>query len=337
MNHLTFKKAKELISKFKQARVLVVGDLIMDHFIWGRVNRISPEAPVPVVKVVSESFMLGGAANVANNIRSLGGKVTLCGVIGRDDMGRGFVHELRTRGIPTEGIVVADGMPTTVKTRVIAHSQQVVRVDRERGDGIDRASTDGILDYCKKKVKKVNAIVISDYAKGVILKGLVEGLVDMAQEKVVAVDPKISHFDFYKGATIVTPNTEEATRASGVEIKDEASLLKAGKVLLDIVGSNAILITRGEHGMSLFEGYEKVTHLPTVAREVYDVTGAGDTVIGAIALALAVGATMKEAAVVANYAAGIVVGKVGTAAVTPKELEAAIGEGTSKGKKGSKQ
>lgn len=326
VSHLTLKRACGFITNFPKAKVLVVGDLILDHFIWGKVNRISPEAPVPVVKVVSESLMLGGAANVANNIHSLGGRVMVCGVVGQDDAGRNFIHELRVRGIPTDGIIVEDERPTTIKTRIIAHSQQVVRFDRERVDGIDPATVRAILDYTRKRIDRVDAIVVSDYSKGVISKELVEGLVDIAKGvgKVIAVDPKVSHFGFYKGATIVTPNTEEASKASGIEIEDEVSLLHAGERLLNILGSDALLVTRGEHGMSLFERNGEVTHFPTVAREVYDVTGAGDTVIGTMALALATGAAMKESAVLSNYAAGIVVGKVGTATVTPRELESAI-------------
>lgn len=326
VSHLTLKRACSFITNFPKAKVLVVGDLILDHFIWGKVNRISPEAPVPVVKVVSESLMLGGAANVANNIHSLGGRVMVCGVVGQDDAGRNFIHELRVRGIPTDGIIIEDERPTTIKTRIIAHSQQVVRFDRERVDGIDPATVRAILDYTRKRIDRVDAIVVSDYSKGVISKELVEGLVDIAKGvgKVIAVDPKVSHFGFYKGATIVTPNTEEASKASGIEIEDEVSLLQAGERLLNILGSDALLVTRGEHGMSLFERNGEVTHFPTVAREVYDVTGAGDTVIGTMALALATGAAMKESAVLSNYAAGIVVGKVGTATVTPGELESAI-------------
>lgn len=333
VSHLTLKKAYSFIAKFPMAKVLVVGDLILDHFIWGKVNRISPEAPVPVVKVVSESLMLGGAANVANNIHSLGGKVMVAGVIGRDDAGRNFIHELRVRGIPTDGIIVEDERPTTIKTRIIAHSQQVVRFDRERVDGIDPATVRAILDYTRERIDRVDAIVVSDYSKGVISQELVEGLVDIAKGggKVIAVDPKVNHFGFYKGATIVTPNTEEASRASGIEIEDEVSLLQAGRRLLNILGSDALLVTRGEHGMNLFEGNGEVTHFPTVAREVYDVTGAGDTVIGTVALALATGATMKESAVLSNYAAGIVVGKVGTATVTSGELKSAIKGGAHKG------
>ncbi len=319
-------KAVSIINNFKNATVLVVGDLIMDHFIWGKVRRISPEAPVPVVEVNSESLMLGGAANVVNNIHSLGGNVFVCGVVGKDDMGKALVHELRSKGIPSDGVIVEKNRPTSVKTRIIAHSQQVVRFDREKRDKIHPDTIKAIMDFMKEKINSIDAIVISDYAKGVISGDIVEEIVTLAngKGKPVAVDPKVSHFDCYKYVTIVTPNSDEASQASGVDIEDEASLLRAGEVLLNKLGSEAILITRGEHGMSLFENNGGITNIPTVAKEVYDVSGAGDTVIGAVALSIAAGASFKEAAVISNFAAGIVVGKVGTATVTPGELKNAM-------------
>lgn len=326
---LTYRKGLDIVNNFKRARVLVIGDLIMDHFVWGKVRRISPEAPVPVVEVNSESLMLGGAANVVNNIHSLGGKVLVTGVIGRDEMGKNLVHELGLKGISADGIFVEEKRPTSVKTRVIAHSQQVVRFDRERKDKIHLDTMKTIVDYTRKKINSVDSIVISDYAKGVISEELVEEVVSIARkkDKPVAVDPKVVHFDFYKSATIVTPNNDEASKASGIDIEDDDSLLRAGEVLLNKLGCEAILITRGEHGMSLFENNGGITHIPTVAQEVYDVSGAGDTVIGALALAIATGANFKGAAVISNFAAGIVVGKVGTATVTPEELTIAIKDG----------
>ena len=323
------KRAVAILNNFKKAAVLVIGDLVMDHFVWGKVRRISPEAPVPVVEVSSESFMLGGAANVVNNIHSLGGKVLVCGVVGRDEMGKKLVHELRLKGISSDGVIVEDGRPTSVKTRVIAHSQQVVRFDREKKDKIHLDTMKTIMDYLKEKIRFVESIIISDYAKGVISEELVEEVISLAKKKgkPVAVDPKVSHFDFYKYATIVTPNNDEASKASGIEIENEAGLLRAGEVLLNKLGSDAVLITRGEHGMSLFENNGEITHIPTVAKEVYDVSGAGDTVIGTVALSMASGASLKEAAVISNFAAGIVVGKIGTATVTPKELKDAVDNG----------
>ena len=323
---LKLKRGMGILNNFKKATVLVLGDLVMDHFIWGKVRRISPEAPVPVVEVNSESLMLGGAANVVNNIHSLGGKVLVCGVVGKDDMGKNLMRELRLKGITSDGVIVEENRPTSVKTRVIAHGQQVVRFDREKKDKIHLDTMKGIMDYLREKIRFVDAIVISDYAKGVISEELVEEVISLAKKKgkPVAVDPKVSHFDYYKYATIVTPNNDEASQASGVDIESDSSLLRAGEVLLNKLGSDAVLITRGEHGMSLFENNGGITHIPTVAQEVYDVSGAGDTVIGTVALAIASGASFKEAAVISNFAAGIVVGKVGTATVTPEELKNAL-------------
>lgn len=326
--YLSVKKANSIIGRFAKARILVIGDLIMDHFIWGKVRRISPEAPVPVVEVTSESIMLGGSANVVNNIHSLGGKSLVTGVIGNDYDGKKLISSLRERGIPTGGIIVDSKRPTTIKTRVIAHSQQVVRFDRERRDKIDPACTARVLGYVKKAVRSADLVVISDYAKGLITQRLVEETSGMCERlgKPIAVDPKVEHFDYYRGCTIVTPNNLEATQASGVEIEGAESLHRAGEALFNKLGCEALLITRGENGMSLFEPGEQ-THIPTVAKEVFDVSGAGDTVIGTLALALASGASFKEAAVLANFAAGVVVGKVGTATLTTDELREAVAAG----------
>ncbi|HLB25762.1 MAG TPA: D-glycero-beta-D-manno-heptose-7-phosphate kinase [Nitrospirota bacterium] len=313
------------IGGFKDASILVVGDVMLDHFIWGKVTRISPEAPVPVVDINHESVMLGGAANVLNNIISLGGRAGLCGVVGHDEMGRRVVHELRLRNVNTDGLVVEEGRPTTVKTRVVAHSQQVVRFDRENKGEINADTERFILD-CARKQDPLSGIIVSDYAKGVVTKRLVGGLVKIAGERGVplAVDPKVGHFDFYKNVTVVTPNNLEASQAAGFDIVDDGTLAAAGKRLLEKLRCDAVLITRGEHGMSLFRKDGSPVHIPTVAKEVYDVTGAGDTVIAVFMLALASGAPMHEAAVIANHAAGIVVGEVGTATVSPERLRKAV-------------
>ena len=314
------------LGRFSETSLLIIGDLMLDHFIWGKVSRISPEAPVPVVDISHESMMLGGAANVLNNIVSLGGKAAICGVIGRDEMGQRLVHELRLKGVETGGVIVEESRPTTIKTRVVAHSQQVVRFDRENKGDIEGSTEKLILDYARNKDHSISGIVISDYAKGVVTKRLVSGLVKVARERGIplAVDPKVSHFDFYKGVTIVTPNNLEASQAAGMEITDDSSLQAAGRKLLDRLKGDAVLITRGEHGMSLFERGKDPVHIPTVAKEVYDVTGAGDTVIAVFMLALAAGAGMREAAVIANHAAGIVVAEVGTATVKPEQLKRAL-------------
>ncbi len=326
--YLSLKRAKTLIGRFPDSRVLVIGDLIMDHFIWGKVRRISPEAPVPVVEVTSESLMLGGSANVVNNIFSLGGRSLVTGLVGGDWDGKKLINSLKEKGIDAAGIIVDDKRPTTIKTRIIAHSQQVVRFDREKKDAVDQDSSAQVLGYIRKAAKKADVVLISDYAKGVVTETLAAETISLCKRlgRPVAVDPKVEHFDYYRGATIVTPNNLEAGQASGVEIESEASLHRAGEVLLNKLGCKALLITRGENGMSLFEG-DSDTHIPTVAREVFDVSGAGDTVIGTLALAIAAGATFKEAAVIANFAAGVVVGKVGTATLTPAELLSAITAG----------
>ena len=319
-------KLIEYIQNFHKATVLVIGDLIADHYIWGKVDRISPEAPVPIVDVQRESYMLGGAGNVANNILSLEGRVRICGVVGQDEMGRWITHSLRSQGVDTNGIIVEEGRPTTKKTRVVAHSQHVVRFDHESKGEISEDAQEMILEYVKTNLKDIKVLVISDYAKGVITRYLVKKVLELAMENHihVVVDPKMKHFDYYTGATIITPNTSEASIASGVNIQSEESLFSSGKILLNQSGSSAILITRGEHGMSLFEKKGMVTHIPSVAREVFDVTGAGDTVVSTLALSLAMGSSLSDAARLSNYAAGIVVGIVGTGTVSREQLMATV-------------
>ena len=326
--YLNIRRAHSIIDKFPRARVLVIGDLIMDHFIWGKVKRISPEAPVPVVEVTSENLMLGGSANVVNNIHSLNGGALVTGIIGRDSDGAKLVQALKAKGIPADGIVTDASRPTTIKTRIVAHSQQLVRFDREKRDKIGAQTFEKVVAYIKKAVRSADIVVISDYAKGLITETLVQETSELCSKygKPIAVDPKVEHFDYYKGVTIVTPNNLEASQASGIEISDGPSLHRAGEFLYNKLGCKALLVTRGEHGMSLFEP-DSVTNIPTVAKEVYDVSGAGDTVIGVLALSLAAGASFKEAAVLANFAAGVVVGKIGTATLTRDELTEAVGEG----------
>jgi D-beta-D-heptose 7-phosphate kinase/D-beta-D-heptose 1-phosphate adenosyltransferase len=321
------KRLCRIVDRFLTARILVVGDLMLDHYVWGNVSRISPEAPVPVVSVTRENMLLGAATNVVNNIHSLGGNVSLCGVIGRDDAGRQLIQMLGTEGIGTDGLIVEEGRPTTIKTRVIAHSQQVVRFDRETKNGIRPETHDRIFEFVKRKVNEgLDALVLSDYSKGVITKELVKDIVTLARKKdvIVSVDPKVNHFGMYSGVTILTPNTKEASIGSKIDIEDDKSLMKAGTLLLKQLKCGAVLITRGENGMSLFERSGRITHIPTEAQEVFDVTGAGDTVISTLTLAMAAGATLVDAARISNYAAGIVVGVVGTGTVKPKELKRKI-------------
>jgi len=324
------KRLMKYIDRFPSTRTLVVGDVMLDQYIWGQVSRISPEAPVPVVNVTKESVLLGAATNVVNNVHSLGGQVSVCGVIGNDEAGRQLVQMLRVKGIQTDGLIVENGRPTTIKTRVIAHSQQVVRFDRETKVGIERDTHKRIFEYIRQQEKSgLDAIVLSDYSKGVVTKDLVRDIVKLARKKglIVSVDPKVNHFGIYSGVTILTPNTKEASIGAKIEIEDDESLFKAGALLLKRLKCNAVLVTRGEHGMSLFERGDRVTHIPTMAQEVFDVTGAGDTVISTLTLAMAAGAGMVDAARLSNYAAGIVVGVVGTATVKPDELRQKIVSG----------
>jgi D-beta-D-heptose 7-phosphate kinase/D-beta-D-heptose 1-phosphate adenosyltransferase len=317
------------IKKFKGGKVLVIGDLILDQYIWGPVSRISPEAPVPIVNVSSETLHLGGAANVSNNVRSLGGRVDLCGVIGADEPGRQFADVLRSHGIGSDGVLIDRDRPTTRKTRIVAHNQQLVRFDVERCHAISGVLEARISQYVAACIRSVAAVVVSDYAKGVITARVMADLTGLAdRHKIpVIVDPKVGHIGYYKGVTVLTPNHLEAIQAAGLQGEDESALLEAGRQLHQRLGCRAVLITRGERGMSLFEAGGTVTHIPTVARQVYDVTGAGDTVVATLALALAAGAPMRQAAKLANYAAGIVVGMLGTGTVTPAQLQEALAHG----------
>ena len=324
-------KLLNYLDQFPKARVLVVGDLMVDHYIWGNVNRISPEAPVPVVEVTSESIRPGGAANVFSNIVALDGQVELCGVIGSDEPGRWLQQEVKQYGASVDGLIIEDHRPTIQKTRVVAHSQQVVRFEREKRQSIASSTHQKIFEFILNQMESMgrcDCLILSDYAKGVITQGLTKDILRLAQKNRVPiiVDPKVKHIDYYHEVTVITPNHLEASQASGVEIMDEASLLEAGQRLLKRLNCQAVLITRGEKGMSLFERNGKVTHIPTMAKEVFDVTGAGDTVVGTLALALAAGATLTEAATLANHAAGVVVGIVGTATVSRQMLKEAIME-----------
>jgi D-beta-D-heptose 7-phosphate kinase/D-beta-D-heptose 1-phosphate adenosyltransferase len=322
------KSLRPFIQRFPQASILVVGDLILDHYVMGRVSRISPEAPVPVVHVESESLRLGGAANVFSNILALGGKADLCGVIGTDESGRLLMKELGNKRSGRGGVVIDHDRPTTKKSRIIAHNQQIVRYDVEGRSELKPALQRRILQYVESRLRELSCVVVSDYAKGVISATLMSELTRLAALRriPVVVDPKVEHFSYYKGVTVITPNHLEATQAAGVHGDDDQAINEAGAMIRQRLGCQSVLITRGEKGMSLYEGDGESWHLPTRARQVYDVTGAGDTVIGTLALGLSTGASVKTGAILANCAAGIVVGMVGTATVSPKQLLEALGE-----------
>ena len=322
MKNQDFNKLNSIISNFRNANVLVIGDLILDEFIWGDVSRISPEAPVPVVWVKRESFMPGGASNVANNLSSLGAHTYLAGVVGDDERGAILKGELEQKGIDISGITTDASRPTTLKTRVVAQHQQVVRIDKEKIEALSDAMISRIINYTKRIIGKIDAIIVEDYGKGVITPKLLKQVVPLAKlhKKIISVDPKEEHLKYYQGITLITPNNHEASKAVGFEIKDDTTLKKAGKAMLKKFKCKIVLITLGENGMAVFQKDETMKHIPTVAQEVFDVSGAGDTVIACYTLALAAGATPVQAAHISNCAAGIVVGKVGIAVITPEEL-----------------
>ncbi|NQT95461.1 MAG: D-glycero-beta-D-manno-heptose-7-phosphate kinase [Candidatus Omnitrophica bacterium] len=328
MHNHSLSKFNKIISRFKKARVLVIGDIMLDRFIWGTVSRISPEAPVPVVWSKSESFMPGGAANVANNIRVLGAKAYMCGVVGDDEEGRAIISELVKNKIDSKGIVVDKTRPTVNKTRIIAHHQQVVRIDKESDDLVSYSIVKKILKFARERIDDIDAIIIEDYGKGLIVPQLIKELISIAKKhkKIIMVDPKENHLNFYKGITAMTPNRKEAEITSGIVIKNENSLKKAGRKLLQHLRAEAVLVTLGEDGMALFRKKGDFVHIHTVAQEVYDVSGAGDTVIATFALSKASGADMVEAAHISNIAAGIVVGKLGIATCNAKELESHLSQ-----------
>jgi len=303
--------------------MLVVGDIMLDKFIWGTVSRISPEAPVPVVWAKSESFMPGGASNVSSNIHTLGAKSFMCGIVGDDEEGKTIVAELAKSGINSEGIFTDKTRPTINKTRIIAHHQQVVRIDKESDGPVKIPIIKKILNFAKEKISEVDGIIIEDYGKGLIVPLLIKDLISLARKhkKIIMVDPKEEHLNLYKGVTSITPNRKEAEIASGITIKSESSLKKAGKILLKRFRAESVLITLGEDGMAVFGSKGNWSHIDTVAQEVYDVSGAGDTVIATFALARASGASIIEAAHLSNIAGGVVVGKLGIATCSSGELK----------------
>ncbi|MFQ5510571.1 MAG: D-glycero-beta-D-manno-heptose-7-phosphate kinase [Candidatus Krumholzibacteriia bacterium] len=318
---LTRAQVEAYISRFESARIRVLGDIMLDRYFWGEVERISPEAPVPVVRVSRKSARLGGAANVAANLRSLGVGVELAGVVGDDRAGSEVVELLQAQGIDTAAVEVREGGETTEKVRIIAQNQQVVRADFEHGgDARKRRAT--VKSNLRRQVKECDALVISDYGKGVIHR---DGLCEVIEAwraggKPVLVDPFVRHFRWYSGASIVTPNTREAASFFDAATGREELFSRLGFRIRDELSLDALLITRGEEGMSLFLGGNEQVQIPTVAKEVYDVTGAGDTVISVLAAAMACGVPLVEAVVVANQAAGEVVKEIGTTAITASSL-----------------
>ena len=332
------KSLRKIIGKFNKAKILVVGDLILDQYIWGFVDRISPEAPVPVVRANRRNYVPGGAANVANNISALGAKVSLCGILGDslDPATEKFQSEAKKLGIDTKGVFFEEGRKTTLKTRIIAGHQQVVRVDWEDVHNISGHIKARLSRFLADNIKKFDAVIIEDYGKGLLDRELTRDIIKRARDfkKIVTVDPKENNFDCYKHATCITPNRKEAQNAIRyLKMNDRGNLFRiyketlstdsdiknAGEKILEYLQLESLLITLGEGGMWLFErGRDK--RIATQAQEVFDVSGAGDTVISSFTLALCAGASKLEAAHIANFAAGIVVGKLGTAVTDSREL-----------------
>lgn len=316
-------RAAALLGKIRERSVVVVGDVMLDEFIWGDVSRISPEAPVPVVDVRSESTHLGGAANVLANLLALGVQGCVIGVIGKDFPGERIQISLREKSArQSEEMLIADSSrPTTTKTRIIAHNQMVVRADRENRTPVNGETESQIIATVKAAIENAHALIVSDYDKGVVTQRVLSEILPRAYGRMpVLIDPKLRNFDAYRPATLITPNHIEALRVSNLEEDSDQSLQAAARAIRSRLSCDAVLITRGDRGMMLLEGERDPVCVATAAREVYDVTGAGDTVIATLAAALAAGASMTEAAVLANHAAGIVVGKLGTASATGEEV-----------------
>jgi rfaE bifunctional protein kinase chain/domain len=313
--------ARTLFERASGRRILVVGDLMIDEWIWGTVTRISPEAPVPVVAVGDHSFTLGGAGNVANNLRALHAGVTFAGIVGDDAFAQQVRDLLRGESVDDAGVFTLAGRPTTRKTRIVAHNQQVVRADWESTLPPSDAQRRVLADFIQARAPLCDAVILSDYAKGLLCREVVEAA---RACPLVLADPKPQNIRLFSGVTCVAPNAAEAAAITGVAIVDEPSLERAGMHLIEMLGCRYAVITRGEHGMALFGNAGERLQIPSVARTVYDVSGAGDTVIAVLALALAAGAPIEQAMQLANFAAGVVVEKLGTATASPQEILALV-------------
>ncbi len=329
MENLTHAEVQAMLASFHGKHVVVVGDVMLDEYVRGDVARISPEAPVPVVDLTERQLMPGGAANTAANIVSLGAKATIVGVVGADAPADQLRVAMRERGIATDALVTAEERPTTHKLRIVARTQQIVRVDVESRDKLSAASDAKLVAQITVSAADAHALVISDYAKGVVTDAVIKACIAAAKARgiPVIVDPKARDFSKYAGATIITPNVLELEVAAGVSTHNrDADIVEAGTALLKTVGGSSILVTRGAAGMTLLSPGREPVHLPTVARSVFDVTGAGDTVVGTLTLALAANVPMQHALVLASHAASIAVGRPGTVAVTTSELRASFAE-----------
>ena len=320
MINIPLRKLNYLKKKFAGKRIAVVGDLMLDCYFWGGVNRISPEAPVPVVEVDDEFYRFGGALNVANNISNLKSNALPIGIIGNDNDGKILRELLKKSGISDSGIIIDKSRPTTTKTRVIANKQHVVRIDKEKTDHISHSIEKKIIDVIKKEIKNLDAIILQDYNKGVLTSGLIDQIINIASEskKIITVDPKFNNFFSYKNVTVFKPNRKETEDVLGIRLNSDQDIENAGKKLLEKLNSKYVLLTLSEKGIALFEKGKPVRKIPTKSRKVADVSGAGDTVISTLTVALSAGADIYDAAYLANYAGGLVIQEVG---IVPVELD----------------
>ncbi|MFN4769453.1 MAG: D-glycero-beta-D-manno-heptose-7-phosphate kinase [Candidatus Kapaibacterium sp.] len=321
MTTLSHERASQIIHDIKGLRIAVVGDVMLDRYFIGSVTRISPEAPVPVIDIESETFHLGGAANVAHNLFSLGVQPLLCGVIGDDNSGRMFLDIAHESGMNTSALISVPDRATTVKTRIIGNNQHVARLDREQRTPISDEQASHIVDELAKQ-EQLDGIIFEDYNKGVITPTLIRLLSELAVQRGVRVfvDPKFDNFFAFRKSTVFKPNRKEAQEALGYELKSDESVRKAGSEILERLEAQNVLLTLGAHGMMLFEANGEVSHVPTFARHVADVSGAGDTAIATLSACVAAGADIREAAMLANLAAGIVCGEPGVVSIQPQQL-----------------
>jgi len=327
-------KIENLFENFRHKKILVLGDLMLDRYLWGVVSRISPEAPVPVVEIERDFARLRGAANVGNNIKSLGGIPYLVGVVGEDNSGNEILSILSENHLPIEGVIRDSERPTTVKTRVIAHQQHVVRTDREVRTPIAGDVLNRLKQTLLRLIPRVDAVIIEDYNKGLIVEGLISFAIKTAKrfQKPVMVDPKFDNFFAYREVAVFKPNRKEAEEALGVRLDNRQQIEKAGRLLFEKLNPNCLMITLGEEGMAVFENSNRLFYVPTRARKVRDVSGAGDTVISTLTMALVAGASFPEAASLANRAAGLVCEEVGIVPVNRERLlQTYLIEGTDRG------
>lgn len=325
MSLISAERARKLLEQSSRLRVLVVGDLMLDHWVWGTVSRISPEAPIPVVDVDRYTYTPGGAANVVSNLRALGARVALLGVVGADDAGRRLRTLLKRQGVEVEGLLIDASRPTALKTRIVAHHQQVVRADYEKRHPLEAPLQERLLEWFASHCQDFDAVMLSDYNKGVFRPDTGRRLLEiLARSRPAIAGPKPENLDLFQGATLVTLNAKEAAVASGSSTDSLEGVLQAGQKLRQRLAPSALLITRGEHGMTLFEGDQPLS-VPALASQVFDVSGAGDTVLATLGLTLAAGGRPEEAIRLASHAAAVVVRKLGTATASPREIVESVG------------